>query len=78
MTQAMAYSASEDRMLDPEQDAEIDGVDPWKAAMQVWFSVVSHMLNHHFLFPNILFLGRQPQPSGGKVRGIVCTESLQQ
>lgn len=35
MAQAVAYSASEEKMLESEQEAEIDGVDPWKAAMQV-------------------------------------------
>ncbi|CAM9312977.1 unnamed protein product, partial [Ascophyllum nodosum] len=35
MGQAVGYSGSEDRVLDSEQEAaEIDGVDPWKAAMQ--------------------------------------------
>ncbi|CAM9534227.1 unnamed protein product, partial [Ascophyllum nodosum] len=34
MAQAVGYFGSEDRMLDSEQEAEIDGVDPWKAAMQ--------------------------------------------
>ena len=38
MAQAVGYSGSEDRMLDSEQEAEIDGVDPWKAAMQVLYS----------------------------------------
>lgn len=31
----LAYSASEEMKLESEQEAEIDGVDPWKAAMQV-------------------------------------------
>lgn len=31
----VAYSAAEERMLDSEQEPEMDGVDPWKAAMQV-------------------------------------------
>lgn len=35
MAQAVAYSASEEMKLESEQEAEIDGVDPWKAAMQV-------------------------------------------
>ena len=39
MGQAVGYSGSEDRVLDSEQEsAEIDGVDPWKAAMQVLYS----------------------------------------
>lgn len=36
MAQAVAYSASEEKMLESEQEAEIDGIDPWKAAMQVY------------------------------------------
>lgn len=32
---AKAYSAAEDRVMDSEQEPEMDGVDPWKAAMQV-------------------------------------------
>lgn len=31
----VGYSASEEMKLESEQEAEIDGVDPWKAAMQV-------------------------------------------
>lgn len=36
MAQAVAYSASEEKILDSEQEPEMDGVDPWKAAMQVY------------------------------------------
>lgn len=35
MAQAVAYSASEEKMMESEQEPEMDGVDPWKAAMQV-------------------------------------------
>lgn len=35
MAQSVSYSASEEMKLEAEQEAEIDGVDPWKAAMQV-------------------------------------------
>lgn len=35
MAQTISYSASEEKMLESEQEGEIDGVDPWKAAMQV-------------------------------------------
>lgn len=31
----MAYLAPEEMKIESEQEAEIDGVDPWKAAMQV-------------------------------------------
>lgn len=34
MAQAVAYSASEEKMMESEEP-EMDGVDPWKAAMQV-------------------------------------------
>lgn len=37
MTQAVAYSASEEKMMESEQEPEMDGVDPWKAAMQVCY-----------------------------------------
>lgn len=37
MTQAqtVGYSASEEMKIDSEQEGDMDGVDPWKAAMQV-------------------------------------------
>lgn len=40
MAQAIAYSASEEKMMESEQEPEMDGVDPWKAAMQVWYGMV--------------------------------------
>lgn len=35
MVQSVAYSNSEEMKIEGDQDGEIDGVDPWKAAMQV-------------------------------------------
>ena len=43
MAQAVqvGYSVSEDRMMESEQEEEMDGVDPWKAAMQVCAALAS-------------------------------------
>lgn len=35
MAQTVAYSGSDEKMHESEPEPEIDGVDPWKAAMQV-------------------------------------------
>lgn len=35
MAKTVAYSPSEEKMMDSEQELEVQGVDPWRAAMQV-------------------------------------------